>query len=149
MKFYTHSLIAASLFFAACGDTTETTTETTDTTTVETSDLGANPAAEGFDEAGSDPEAIAIADSVMVHHGGRKAYDDARYISWNFFGARSLVWDKEEDHWTGRPRAEGERRRRRRGKARQTRTGHRGSTSQPHPHHALMTALLLLQAVVR
>ena len=97
MKFYTHSLIAASLFFAACGDTTETTTETTDTTTVETSDLGANPAAEGFDEAGSDPEAIAIADSVMVHHGGRKAYDDARYISWNFFGARSLVWDKEED----------------------------------------------------
>ncbi len=56
-----------------------------------------NPPAEGFNTAGSDPEAIAVADSVVKYHGGRKAYDETRYISWNFFGARDLVWDKEEE----------------------------------------------------
>lgn len=59
-----------------------------------------NPAAEGFNEEDSDPKAIAIADSVMVAMGGRKSYDDIRYIAWNFFGARDLVWDKH----TGRVR---------------------------------------------
>jgi hypothetical protein len=60
-------------------------------------DLDPNPPADGFDLAGSDPEAIAIADSVVKYHGGRRAYDGARYFSWNFFGARDLVWDKEEE----------------------------------------------------
>ncbi|MEM6395872.1 MAG: hypothetical protein AAF741_05960 [Bacteroidota bacterium] len=53
-----------------------------------------NPPAEGFDLEGSDPLAIAIADSVMVAHGGRKAWDRARYFSFNFVGARHLVWDR-------------------------------------------------------
>lgn len=65
------------------------------TSTVE--NLEINPPAEGFDEANSDPRAIAIADSVVAHHGGRRAYDDVRYLSWDFFGARQLVWDKMED----------------------------------------------------
>ena len=56
----------------------------------------ANPAADGFDAAGSDEQAIAIADSVVKYHGGRRAYDDARFFTWNFFGARTLNWDKEE-----------------------------------------------------
>jgi len=53
-----------------------------------------NPPAEGFDLVNSDPKAIAIADSVMKAMGGRKSWDDTRYIAWNFFGARDLLWDK-------------------------------------------------------
>ncbi|MBL6447462.1 hypothetical protein JMN32_14180 [Fulvivirga sp. 29W222] len=59
-----------------------------------------NPAAEGFNETGSDQEAISLADSVMAAMGGRKNYDEIRYIAWNFFGARDLIWDK----YTGRVR---------------------------------------------
>jgi hypothetical protein len=61
-----------------------------------------NPPAEGFDMAGSDAKAIALADSVMKAIGGRKAWDETRFISWNFFGRRDLVWDK----WTGNTRIE-------------------------------------------
>lgn len=61
---------------------------------------GPNPAAEGFDEEGSDKEAIAWADAVMRAQGGREAWNNARYIGWNFFGRRDLLWDKH----TGRVR---------------------------------------------
>lgn len=54
-----------------------------------------NPAAEGFDYEDSDSLAIAIADSVMLAMGGRKAWDSLRYIKWDFFGARDLIWDKQ------------------------------------------------------
>jgi hypothetical protein len=54
----------------------------------------ANPAAEGFDQQGSDPKAIAIADQVMQAMGGRKNWDEERYFRWNFFGYRTLWWDK-------------------------------------------------------
>ncbi len=54
----------------------------------------ANPAAEGFDVANSDAKAIEIADVVMENMGGRKAWDDLKVVSWNFFGARKLYWDK-------------------------------------------------------
>ncbi|MGB3548275.1 MAG: hypothetical protein WBA17_14980 [Saprospiraceae bacterium] len=55
-----------------------------------------NPAAPGFNTAGSDARAIAIADSVVLAHGGRRAYDATRFLKWNFFGARSLTWDKQQ-----------------------------------------------------
>lgn len=55
-----------------------------------------NPAAEGFDLANSDPAAVELADSVMAAMGGRKNWDNTRFISWNFFGNRNLVWDKEK-----------------------------------------------------
>ena len=61
-----------------------------------------NPAAEGFNEAGSDAKAIAVADSVMAAMGGRNAWDNTRYIAWNFLGFRKLIWDK----WTGDVRVE-------------------------------------------
>ena len=64
-----------------------------------------NPAAEGFNEAGSDPEAIALADSVMFAMGGRKAWDNTRYVCWSFFGSRELYWDK----FTGNVRIEAKR----------------------------------------
>ncbi len=55
-----------------------------------------NPAASGFDLANSDPAAVELADSIMAAMGGRKSWDNTRFISWNFFGRRDLVWDKTE-----------------------------------------------------
>jgi len=53
-----------------------------------------NPPAPGFNAQGSDPEAIKIADEVMAAMGGRQAWDQTHFLSWNFFGARQLLWDK-------------------------------------------------------
>ncbi len=54
-----------------------------------------NPAAPGFNAEASDEKAVQIADSVMEAMGGRKAWDDMRFVAWNFFGARELLWDKD------------------------------------------------------
>ncbi len=59
-----------------------------------------NPAAEGFNAAESDVQAIAVADEVMEAMGGRKAWDETHYVCWKFFGRDELVWDK----WTGNVR---------------------------------------------
>lgn len=56
-----------------------------------------NPPAEGFDIENSDPQAIKIADDVMAAMGGRKSWDETRYITWNFFGSRKHLWDKYTD----------------------------------------------------
>jgi plasmid maintenance system killer protein len=56
-----------------------------------------NPPAAGFNAAGSDERAIELADDVMLAMGGRKAWDQTRYLAWNFFGSREWLWDK----WTG------------------------------------------------
>ncbi|MEM6829200.1 MAG: hypothetical protein AAGA66_18760 [Bacteroidota bacterium] len=55
-----------------------------------------NPPAEGFDQEGSDLLATLLADKVMSAMGGRKAWDETRFISWNFFGRRTHIWDKLE-----------------------------------------------------
>ncbi|MFK8006648.1 MAG: hypothetical protein AB8H03_09765 [Saprospiraceae bacterium] len=55
-----------------------------------------NPPAAGFDLTNSDAAAIKIADQVMEAMGGRKAYDETRYLFWNFFGSRTLLWDKHK-----------------------------------------------------
>lgn len=60
----------------------------------EAENVDSNPAAKGFDAAGSDARAIAIADSVMLAMGGRKAWDATRYLQWNLFCRRYLLWDK-------------------------------------------------------
>ena len=44
--------------------------------------------------ADSDPKAIQVADEVMAAQGGRKNWDDTRYLTWNFFGSRKHIWDK-------------------------------------------------------
>jgi hypothetical protein len=66
-----------------------------------------NPPAQGFNAAASDAKAIAIADEVMMAMGGRKAWDETRYISWHFFGRRKLIWDKHAGlcriEWLNRP----------------------------------------------
>jgi len=65
-----------------------------------------NPPAPGFDAAGSDPQAVRIADATMQAMGGRAAWDATRFVSWNFFGARFHVWDKHRGRdrvqWTDR-----------------------------------------------
>lgn len=53
-----------------------------------------NPPMPGFDAAGSDVEAIEVADEVMNALGGREAWDDTRFLTWKFFGGRKHVWDK-------------------------------------------------------
>lgn len=53
-----------------------------------------NPPAEDFNAAASDSVAIALADKVMEAMGGRENWDDTRYLAWNFFGNRHLIWDK-------------------------------------------------------
>ncbi len=59
------------------------------------------PAAEGFDAAGSDPKAIAIADRVMREMGGYQAWQQSRYFGWSFFGGQYQIWDKYtgDFHW--------------------------------------------------
>lgn len=61
-----------------------------------------NPPAEGFNLDASDAKAIDIADAAMAAMGGREAWDATRYLSWNFFGRRTHLWDK----WTGALRFE-------------------------------------------
>jgi len=53
-----------------------------------------NPALPGFNATASDASAIKIADEVMQAMGGRQAWDETRYLSWNFFNRRKLLWDK-------------------------------------------------------
>ncbi len=54
-----------------------------------------NPAAPGFNELNSDQRAIELADLVMLANGGRKAWDQTKFLKWNFFGSRRHVWNKE------------------------------------------------------
>lgn len=56
-----------------------------------------NYPAEGFNIEGSNPIAITIADKVMNAMGGRKNWNETQYIYWNFFGARTLLWDKKNE----------------------------------------------------
>ena len=56
-----------------------------------------NPPAEGFLFQDSDSKAIEIADKVMESMGGKKAWDETRFISWDFFGSRFHIWDKQKN----------------------------------------------------
>ena len=48
-----------------------------------------NPPMPGFDAEGSDPEAIAAADEVMESLGGRRAWDESRYLTWKFYDRKA------------------------------------------------------------
>ena len=50
----------------------------------------------------SQEQAIRIADSVIMAMGGKENWDKVHYLKWNFFGRRTLLWDK----WTGNVRIE-------------------------------------------
>ncbi len=51
----------------------------------------------GASHADSDELAIDIAEQVLERMGGRKAWEDTRCISWQFFGRRRHFWDKHEN----------------------------------------------------
>jgi hypothetical protein len=78
-------LITLVFFMFSCSDKSDQQESTAQETELE------GPA---FDPADSDEKAIALADSVIKAHGGMDAWNEKRYISWNFLGARDLVWDK-------------------------------------------------------
>lgn len=83
--------LLATISLSACqGETSTATTGEKDKATA------SNPPAAGFNAADSDEQAIAIADDVMEAMGGRANWDASRYFHWNFFGNRTLLWDKKE-----------------------------------------------------
>ncbi|TXC81490.1 hypothetical protein [Luteibaculum oceani] len=55
------------------------------------------PASVGFNFDASDSAAVALADSVAIHAGGKRALDTANFIHFNFFGARDIYWDRIND----------------------------------------------------
>jgi hypothetical protein len=61
----------------------------------------AYPAGQGFDLLGSDPRAIAIADTVMARMGGYQNWQNTRYLAWSFFRGQYQIWDKYtgDFHW--------------------------------------------------
>ncbi len=53
------------------------------------------PAAKDFNNTDSDHRAIEIANETMQAMGGYQNWKNTRFISWNFFGSRTLQWDKK------------------------------------------------------
>lgn len=86
-------LYTITIFTAAC-KSPQPPASTTPTEASTPKDTILNPPAPGFDAKGSDKKAIELADKVMASMGGRKAWDNARYFTWNFFGSRKHYWDK-------------------------------------------------------
>ncbi len=92
---------ASSVLMVSCGlaqasfaqDTKPPSPATTQPTSRPAQD-DPNPPAEGFNADESDVAAIALADLTMKAMGGRQAWDETRYIAWNFFGVRHHIWDK-------------------------------------------------------
>lgn len=56
--------------------------------------FGSTPA----EAADSDPEAVAVAERLLDALGGEAAWKDTRYVTFDFFGRRSHVWDKHSGH---------------------------------------------------
>ncbi len=80
------TLFITIIFFISCGQSTKTTKNT---------DSSHNyPPALGFNLDNSDAKAILIADEVMKAQGGYENWKNTRIIKWNFFGKRTLLWDK-------------------------------------------------------
>jgi hypothetical protein len=91
MKYFksTFFILSALILMISCTPSEKKTEEPQDTTAVIDS-----PQFPGFDALNSDAEAVDLAKEVIKANGGKKAWDTTRYISWNFFNARDLVWDK-------------------------------------------------------
>ena len=84
-------LLGLALLGFAC-NTTDSTTEEAETTAVVTDSTAVK-----FNAEGSDRTAMEWARAVMKAQGGKAAWDSARYFHWNFFGRRTLLWDKKTD----------------------------------------------------
>ncbi|AMJ66271.1 hypothetical protein AXW84_13115 [Hymenobacter sp. PAMC 26628] len=49
----------------------------------------------------ADPKATAVADRVMTAMGGTDAWNNTRYLAWDFFRGQYQIWDKQtgDFHW--------------------------------------------------
>jgi len=56
---------------------------------------GSYPAAAGFDQAGSDARAVALADKVMLAMGGYPAWQQTRLLGWDFLDGSYQLWDRQ------------------------------------------------------
>lgn len=92
MKYF--SFILTISFLIGCSQSVKTTKNT------ETSHD--YPPSLGFNLDNSDSQAILVADEVMQAQGGYSNWQNAHFIKWNFFGKRTLIWDK----YTGNVRIE-------------------------------------------
>ncbi|MBC8081946.1 MAG: hypothetical protein H7Z21_01935 [Hymenobacter sp.] len=84
----------------ACSPATEKTTAGT-TAPASADSTAAYPPAEGFDQAGSDARAQALADQVMRQMGGYPAWQQTRLLGWDFLDGSYQLWDKKtgDFHW--------------------------------------------------
>lgn len=87
-------LTLGTIVFFSCSRSTNTEDNSGSDETGEYVEYNNSPA-EGFNQEGSDLLATLLADKVMNAMGGRKAWDETRYLSWTFFGNRNHMWDKE------------------------------------------------------
>jgi hypothetical protein len=88
------SIIITLFFVNSCkGPNSKTVSEDSTQVVIEYN----NPPAEGFDLDGSHPIAVLLADQVMNAMGGRAKWDATNVIYWNFFGKRTLLWDKQNN----------------------------------------------------
>lgn len=101
MKHSISTLALLIFFFISCSPKSSSE-ETTEEETASEFVAYNNPPAEGFNQEGSDLLATLLADKSMQAMGGRQAWDNTRYIKWNFFGRRNHTWDK----WTGNVKIE-------------------------------------------
>ena len=96
MKYFGSVLILMlAVFFSSCNSGSESNTQKDDNRD-DVERIDRNPAEPDFNLAGSDPTAITVADEVMKAMGGRANWDQTRFLGWNFFGRRHLIWDKAE-----------------------------------------------------
>jgi hypothetical protein len=79
-------LISIIALFAACDSSSKMTKSS--------SSSHAYPPSEDFDLTNSDTKAILIANQVMNAQGGYENWKNTHYITWTFFGERTLLWDK-------------------------------------------------------
>ncbi|MCH8822241.1 MAG: hypothetical protein IH984_01920 [Planctomycetes bacterium] len=100
------TLVSVSTCFAQANNPEKRTQPPATQPTSRPAKVEANPPAKGFNSQESDPAAVALADLTMKAMGGRKAWDETRYITWNFFGSSKHVWDKHTGEvrieWTDR-----------------------------------------------
>ena len=78
----------------ATGPATQPSSRPATTAPATTQEDDPNPAAPGFDEVGSEAKAIELADLTMKAMGGRRAWDQTRFVTWQYLGRRMQAWDR-------------------------------------------------------
>jgi Family of unknown function (DUF6503) len=94
MRFFLIAGLAALPTLAACQSNSSQPTAATSQPTAKVK-KGSYPAAQGFDQAGSDAKATALADQVMTAMGGYAAWQQTRLLGWDFLDGSYQLWDKQ------------------------------------------------------